>query len=151
MVHGYLGAGKTTFARQLERDHNAVRFTHDEWMTALYGADPPADRFREYFDNVSRLMESIWTRVLACGVDVVLDNGMWTRKARDATRDIVGRLGCTSKLYWVRCSDAVALERCRARNADLRGSLYIADATFEALKARFEPLDADEEREVIET
>jgi predicted kinase len=26
LIHGYLGAGKTTFARQLERDIPAIRF-----------------------------------------------------------------------------------------------------------------------------
>jgi len=30
LIHGYLGAGKTTFARQLERDIPAIRFSHDE-------------------------------------------------------------------------------------------------------------------------
>jgi predicted kinase len=151
LIYGYLGAGKTTFAKQLERDHNAVRFTHDEWMTALHGSDPPEKRFAEYAVRVSRLMEGIWIRVLTCGVDVVLDIGLWSRATRDAIRNTVQRLGCSSKLYWVCCSETVALERCRARNADLRGSLYIADATFEALKSRFEPLGDDEEYEPVAT
>ena len=44
MIHGYLGAGKTTLARRLEREAPAIRFTHDEWMARLYGIDPPAER-----------------------------------------------------------------------------------------------------------
>jgi len=35
LIHGYLGAGKTTFARQLERNIPAIRFSHDEWMVRL--------------------------------------------------------------------------------------------------------------------
>ena len=46
LIHGYLGAGKTTFARQLERDIPAIRFSHDEWMVRLYGDDPPIERSR---------------------------------------------------------------------------------------------------------
>jgi predicted kinase len=41
LIHGYLGAGKTTFARRLEEELPAIRFSHDEWMTNLYGDDPP--------------------------------------------------------------------------------------------------------------
>jgi hypothetical protein len=41
MIHGYLGAGKTTLARRLEVEHAAIRFTHDYWMGTLYGDDPP--------------------------------------------------------------------------------------------------------------
>jgi predicted kinase len=151
LIFGYLGAGKTTFAKQLEQACNAVRFTHDEWMTALYGSNPSAEHFAEYAERVSRVMEPIWSRVLVCGVDVVLDLALWSRAARDEIRATVRRLGGSSKLYWLRCTEAVARERCRVRNADLQRSLYIADATFDVLKARFEPLGADEEHEAIET
>jgi predicted kinase len=41
LIHGFLGAGKTTFARELERNIPAIRFSHDEWMVRLYGIDPP--------------------------------------------------------------------------------------------------------------
>ena len=40
LIHGFLGAGKTTFARELEQNIPAIRFSHDEWMTRLYGDDP---------------------------------------------------------------------------------------------------------------
>jgi predicted kinase len=151
LLYGYLGAGKTTFGKQLERELPAVRFSHDEWMTALHGADPPAEQFREAYDRLYALMETQWTRVLACGVDVVLDYGLWTRSSRDAVRERVRTLNGRTRLYWLRCAEPVALARCRARNLNPQGSLYIADATFEALKGRFEPLDADEEHAFIDT
>jgi len=37
MIHGYLGTGKTTFARKLERELPAIRFSHDEWITRIFG------------------------------------------------------------------------------------------------------------------
>ena len=46
MIHGYLGAGKTTLALKMEQELPAIRFTHDEWMTRMYGDDPPVDQFR---------------------------------------------------------------------------------------------------------
>jgi predicted kinase len=35
LIHGFLGVGKTTLARQLEQKIPAIRFSHDEWMTRL--------------------------------------------------------------------------------------------------------------------
>ena len=38
LIYGYIGAGKTTLARRLERNRPAVRFSSDEWVAGLYGA-----------------------------------------------------------------------------------------------------------------
>lgn len=34
MIHGFVGVGKTTFAKKLQQEVNAVRFSPDEWMIA---------------------------------------------------------------------------------------------------------------------
>lgn len=144
LLHGYLGAGKTTFAKRLERNLPAVRYSHDEWMARLYGVDPPEARFAEYRDAVFEVMNAHWPRVLACGADVVLDWGFWTRASRDEARQRAQAVGATSRLYRLECSDAVARARCRARNRQLDGSLFIAENTYEVLRSRFQPLDPDE-------
>jgi hypothetical protein len=54
-------------------------------------------------------------------------------------------MGAQSRLYRVTCSEEEAWRRIERRNADLKGSLFIARSTFEMLKARFEPLGSDEE------
>jgi hypothetical protein len=49
-----------------------------------------------------------------------------------------------SRLYRVTCAEEEAWRRIERRNTDLSGSLFIARNTFEVLRARFEPLSADE-------
>ncbi len=71
LIHGYLGSGKTTYAKALEQKSNAVRFTHDEWMKELYGDDPAEDSFADDAERVSKVMEAVWTRCLQIGVDVI--------------------------------------------------------------------------------
>jgi predicted kinase len=151
LIHGFLGAGKTTLARRLEAELGAVRFSPDEWMSRLYGDDPPAERFADMLSRVYAIMDQQWPLLLARGLDVVLDYGFWTRASRDHARAQAIAAGARSLLYWVRCGEEVARARCRARNADLRGSLFIADATFDLLKNRFEPLGPDEPFELVET
>ena len=150
MIHGYLGAGKTTFARRLEQELPAIRFSHDEWMARLYGIDPPVEQFADYGSRVSAQIDSLWPRCLELGLDVVLDLNFWTRRGRDATRMKARSLGAAVRLYRLTCPDELAWHRIERRNASLDpSSLFIARNTFEVLRARFEPLDPDEEREEI--
>ena len=36
MMFGFIGSGKSTFARKLESELRAARFSPDEWMVAPY-------------------------------------------------------------------------------------------------------------------
>ncbi len=144
LLHGYLGVGKTTLARRLEAEHAAICFTHDEWMRALYGDDPPEEFFADYAGRVSGLIEATWTRCLKLGLNIVLDFGFWSRSERDRTRALIAQLGGECRLYRLTCSDEIARQRIERRNGSLDASLFIAPATYEALKARFEALGPDE-------
>ncbi len=147
LIQGYIGAGKTSFARELEARLPAVRFTHDKWMAALYGRDPPADRFPELFRRVSDLIGAQWTRCLELGLDVVLDLNFWSRAQRDEVRARVASLGAKHRLYHLNVPDEEAWTRVARRNQE-PGALHIARSTFELLRARYEPLGADAEHEV---
>jgi predicted kinase len=149
LIHGFLGAGKTTFAKRLERELPAVRFSHDEWMSALYGDDPPADQFAVLHGRVWEVMATVWIRCLGLRTDVVLDLGFWTRAERDRVRDQVTAAGAACRLYALDCPEDQAWPRIKTRNRDLAGSLLITRHTFEVLKSRFEPLADDEERTAV--
>lgn len=146
LIHGYIGAGKTTFARHLESQTLAVRFTHDEWMRRLHGDDPPEAHFSDYAERVSSLMETVWRRCLIAGADVILDFGFWSRRERDRIRGVIAEFGAEHILYRLACEEEIARQRIERRNKALTDSLYIAPNTFEVLKARFEQLGPDEAR-----
>lgn len=145
MIHGFLGTGKTTFAKQLEAQLPVLRFTHDEWMSRLYGEDPPADQFPDFYRRVSDQIGELWPKCVKLHVDVVLDLGFWSRAQRDEVRQMAAALGASTRLYALTCPDEVAWTRIERRNEVLSGSLYISRPTFELLKARFEPLAEDED------
>jgi predicted kinase len=132
LIHGFVGAGKTTFAQQLERDVEGVRFTPDDWSTALFGDEPPNPEFSA---RVAALIDQQWRRTVACGVDVILDFGFGTRALRDDVRCAAGTIGAQSRLYFVSCPEALLRERLH---------------DFDALKAGFEPLQDDESYIVIQ-
>jgi predicted kinase len=149
LIHGFLGVGKTTFARRLERELRAARYTPDEWMVRRHGEDPPADKFAGFLEAIFADINAEWPRVLAGGRDVILDFGFWTRESRDEARQLAANVGAATRLYRLECPEPVARARCRARNENLDGSLVITDNTYDVLRARFRPLDPDEAFEPV--
>jgi predicted kinase len=83
LVFGFLGSGKTTLAKRLELQHNAIRFTPDEWMVRLFGEAPPVETFQGRAASILDIMQPIWIRCLSLGLNVVLDYGFWSRNERD--------------------------------------------------------------------
>jgi predicted kinase len=142
-LHGFIGSGKTTLARRLERELPGMRFSSDEWMVSLYGADPPAELFPVYFSRVMAVLQAQWTRALELGIPVILDHGFWTRESRDVLRAKAAALGVPLTLYALTLPDAEALRRVQARNAE-PGALYIAEETYRLFRRRFEPAGGDE-------
>lgn len=148
LICGPIGSGKTAFARRLEVEIGALRFTHDEWMVILYGQDPPHSQFPDYFQRVTLLINSTWPRCLELGLDVILDLNLWKRSQRDEVRRMVAARAGTSALYWLGCQKEVAWKRVKGRNGNST-DLYIAPETFESLWPQIEPLGQDEDHIVI--
>lgn len=74
LLCGYKGAGKTTYAKHLEKVLPAVRFSLDEWMLQLY-PDLSFDSVG-YASRAEICKDLVWEtakQVLFCDVDVVLD------------------------------------------------------------------------------
>ena len=150
LVHGFIGSGKTSFARELEERIEGMRFSLDEWLINFYGTAAPAEMYLEFHQKTASLIERQWVRALELGLDVVLDFGFWTRRERDEIREKAVELGAVVKLYCVTCDEAVALERCRNRNENPDPSVMVVDeATYHQLKERFEPLGSDEPHTVV--
>lgn len=72
---GLPASGKTTRAKQLEEERQALRSTPDEWMIPLFN-DNDADGKRNVLEG--RL---IWLALGALdhGIDVILDFGVWSK------------------------------------------------------------------------
>ncbi len=151
LLHGAVGSGKTTFARQLERELRAVRFTPDEWMLRLYGDRPPVATFQETLDRLDDLLWEHAARVLRTDTDVIMDCGFWTRASRDDARRRAASLGVPCRFYAISCPPAVARQRVLRRTAELAGrTLWINEPAIEVLNARVEALEPDEEHVAID-
>ena len=140
-------AGKTTLAKQIERERSALRLTPDEWITSLFGADLSLEALDAARDPVETALWDLAARILVLGVDVVLDFGFWSRAERDDFRSRAARLGARSELHFLDVPEEGLLTRLAARNAQLLpGTFRIDEARLTLWSRRFEPPTMDELR-----
>lgn len=152
LIHGFIGSGKTTYAKKLEKELSALRFSIDEWITQLYGQNPPSDQFDEYHDRASAVIWQVAIRALQLGQDVILDFGFWSRSSRDEARDRIRQVGAQPVLYSVVCSEEAMKARTLARTAQMPGgALHIDKSAFDRLLPKFEPASIDEPHVIVRT
>lgn len=151
LLYGITGSGKTTFARRLESELRAVRFSPDEWMVELHGTNPPEALFRPQHERIMTLIWEHAGRVLKTGTDAIIEAGFWSRASRDGARQRARELGVACRLYVMHCSVDEARRRVRARTESLPpGTLTITEPTFDFLLQQVEPIGADEEVIIVD-
>ena len=120
LVCGPTGAGKTTYGRKLADEVGAVRFSIDEWMSALFWMDAP-DPFPPPWamERVERSAGVIWrTAVDVCsrGVSCVLEIGLTTAASRARYAALALEAGFAVKLHLVDAPVEERWARVAARN-----------------------------------
>jgi predicted kinase len=138
---GLPGAGKTTLARQLAADRNAVCLTKDEWLWAL-GSTPWDEPSRE---KVEHELWRLAQEILRLGLSVVLDFGLWARIERDEMRSVARGLGVGVELHYLDVPCEKLWLRIQARNCEPPWNNHpIRRADFEEWVRLFHVPDAAE-------
>ena len=148
LMCGLPGSGKTTLAKRIEREREALRLTPDEWIARLYGQrlTPPAlDWCR---DPVETLQWEVAERALRLGVNVVLDFGFWSRAERAEFRARAAALGADSEVHFLDVPRAELAARLaeRAGAAPPPDTFHVTEPQLDAWWKVFEPPTADELR-----
>jgi predicted kinase/GNAT superfamily N-acetyltransferase len=149
-VCGFLGAGKTTYAKALAALESAIRFSIDELYLRLFADGPTHALDQRALDRLLGVVNELWPQVAEAGTHVVLDFGFWRRALRDEVRKRASAVGADTQLHWLRCADDLALARCLSRNG-APDSFLISAEGFAELKSRFEPPASDEACEVVDS
>ena len=141
LICGLPGSGKTTLAEKLERELPALRLTPDIWIK----------KFNQDGHNAGKrkLIESIqWDvalRTLKLGVNVVLENGFWSKQERQQYRQQARAQGAQTKLHYLDVSVEELKRRLVKRNANLPpDAFHIAPEKIDRFILEFEPPTAEE-------
>lgn len=114
IVCGLPGSGKTTHAKMLESRLGAIRFSPDEWMTAL-----SLDLYDEgRRSQIEALQWKFAQNLLALGLTVIIEWGTWGRSERDALRLAARALGAAVELHYLPASVDVLFDRIQRRGME---------------------------------
>lgn len=144
---GKMAAGKSTYAKELARDRNALLLVQDEFVAALFpGEIHDVPSFVKYSDRLKQALSNHICDLLSRGVSLVLDFPGNTRNQRQWFRDLLERANVEHELHYIDASDDLCKRQLRQRSAALpAGSAWTTDAEFDAVTAYFQA-PADDER-----
>jgi len=144
IVFGPLGAGKTTYARQLSAGEVATYFSIDQWMVDLFGADAPTPLNMPWVtERVERCEHRIWLtakNVVNCDGNVVLDLGFLKVANREKYIELARQESMQTKMHFVHAKRETRRLRVMARN-EHKGDTYALHVTpemFDFMDEQFE-------------
>ena len=147
VICGFIGAGKTTFARKLEKETKAIRITKDEWIIKIFGNKITSDKnFERYDKNITELATDITFKILKAGKDVIIDEGFWVKSQRDDIKKKILNLGAKPIFYYVECPIEKMKERVinRSKYPPI-DSFEINEEMFDKYLKYWEPLTVEED------
>lgn len=150
LIVGPVGAGKSTFSRQLCQEKKAVHLALDEWMVTLFRPDRPENGVMEwYVERTQRCIEQIWRttqRLIEVGTNVVLEIGLIQQHQRLAFYQRVDVTSIELTVYVLDAPRELRRERVLQRNQE-KGctfSMVVPPEIFELASDMWEPLTDEE-------
>jgi len=142
---GFIGAGKTTFARKLEERTGAVRITKDEWLIRLIGNDPTIDGYEDFDSKICGLSRDVAFQLVEKGIDVIIDEGFWAKEQRVALRRRIEGMGAEEVLYYLDTPIETIRERVARRSASpTKDSFRISRELLDHYLTYWQPPSEDE-------
>ena len=124
MMCGVCGSGKTTYAKQKEKNRY-VRLSIDEELWKTYGRkgiDYPDSRYEELSEKVEAMLCERLIRFMKDGKNVVIDFSFWSKENRDFYREIIAKAGGTAELVYMKASKETLQKRLKKRNTLLNAN-----------------------------
>lgn len=145
LIVGNTGSGKTTYAKQLKQNNNAVLFSIDTWNKVLFFPDKqPTDRLDWFLERIERseaVMMNLIEQLENSNTDSILDLGLSKFEHRDKFRAFANTHGYDIKLHYLDIPKQTRLERVMQRNTE-QGDTFEFEVTrddFEFMETWFEP------------
>ena len=149
LIHGFIGFGKTTIAKQLAHELPAVILANDDFMVRLYGRNPPADMFQDYYNRIDDLILNLAEKIIKAGADVIIDYGFWTKESRATAYDRAKKITDKVVFHNIQCDMDTARQSVLERTKRNNSELTIDENTFDLFRPRFQPISSDENYEII--
>ena len=148
---GKMAAGKSTLARDLARQENAVLLVQDEFLDSLFpGEITDIAGFVKYSARLRDALAPHIHSLLSRGISVVLDFPGNTKAQRAWFRQLFEGAHADHELHFVDASEALCKRQLKDRSKGLPpGSAWTTDAEFEGNTVYFQPPSEEEGFNVV--
>ena len=124
MMCGICGFGKTTYAKQKEKE-GYVRLSIDEEMWKTYGRkgiDYPNEQYEKLSEIVEMALQKELLSLIQQGKYVVLDFSFWNKENREYYKRLIEKAGGTPELVYMKASKGTLQKRLYKRNQSLNAN-----------------------------
>ncbi len=150
MTCGLICCGKSTYARKLRAEGNAVILSIDEITLSLF-PDGAGEMHDTYALRAEQYLLELSLQILRSGADVILDWGLWTRAIRERTRAFyASHGGIRTELHYLRIDPAEWDRRIAKRNASGETAYFVDEGLLRKARALFEEPAEDEVDVLVE-
>jgi len=105
---GKIASGKSTLARKLAVDHDAILIGEDEWLSTLYpDMINSIDEFQRYSGNLETVLSHHIRELLKVGTNIVLDFHANTLKRRDWMSEMLDGFEVRHEMHVLEVSDEI--------------------------------------------
>jgi predicted kinase len=147
LICGMSGAGKTTLAKKLESNMSAVRLCGDEFISVIIKDKNDKEELDRLRNPIEQVMWDLTKKLLAVGVNVILDNGFWSQEERLHYLSSARQLNSSAKvfLHYLDIPTEIIWNRINKRNFSLPSDCFhITRNDLDQWMRWFTPPDQDE-------
>jgi predicted kinase len=147
LICGKICSGKTTYAKKIAKDNNAVILSVDEITLALFGQHL-GDKHDEIAERTEKYLFKKAVEIISGGINVIFDWGFWMRKQRQFAAKYFNDLGINVEWHYVEADDTnwqkYLSKRNNAINNNAEDFYFIDNAVAEKFRNLFEEPQPDE-------
>lgn len=138
---GKMGAGKSTLARRMAKDMNALLLSEDEWLAALFPDEIHGlPDYIQYSRRLKPVLGAHVRNILKSGVSVVMDFPANTVTQRNWFREIFEPDRIEHQLIYLDVDDATCLRQIAARaSAEPARARFDTEVVFRQVTGHFQP------------
>ncbi len=146
LFSGKMGAGKSTKAKQVSQERNAILISEDEWLSKLYPNQITSfDDYVHYSSLLKPLVKSHVLDLLKTGTSVVMDFPANTIKQRMWFREIITEANAPNELIYLNVSNDVCLRQVEKRRFEQpERTIYDTESMFNEVTKYFQEPDQSE-------
>lgn len=141
IIQGFLGAGKTTYSKNLSQKLNVTRLNADEWCEENFLPEKLSNEWDACFSEAIKTLWKQAEKFLKNKNSVILDFGFWSKESRDYARSRAKELNVEIQHHYVFAPDQILLERIKKRSGAIAENNVL---NFIKIKRSFEEPTEDE-------